>query len=170
MLLNLEGFQFATSLDLNMGYYLLELDPSLKELCTIVLLFGKFEYQQILMGLCNLPDIFQEKMNKLFAGLDYAQAYIDNLLMITKGSYKEHLKDLEEVFRQLQAAGLKVNAKKPFFAQGALEYLGYWITWKGIQPIQNKVSAIMNIAEPKTRKQLREFHRHGQLLPRHVAL
>ena len=71
MLLNLEGFQYATSLDLNMGYYHLELSPEFKELCTIVLPFGKFEYQQIPIGLCNSPEIFQEKMNKLFHDLDH---------------------------------------------------------------------------------------------------
>ena len=32
MLLNLEGFQFAMSLDLNMGYYHIELSPKSKEL------------------------------------------------------------------------------------------------------------------------------------------
>jgi len=68
MLLNLEGFQWATSLDLNMGYYHIRLDPSSKELCTIVLPFGKYEYQAIPMGLCNSPDIFQEKMSELMDG------------------------------------------------------------------------------------------------------
>ena len=63
MLLNLEGFQHATSLDLNMGFYHIELNPASKALCTIVLPFGKFEYQRIPMGLCNSPDIFQEKMS-----------------------------------------------------------------------------------------------------------
>ena len=51
MLLNLEGFKYATSLDLNMGYCHLELDERAKELCTIVLPFGKFEYQRTPMGL-----------------------------------------------------------------------------------------------------------------------
>ena len=37
MLLKLEGFQWATSLDLNMGYYHIKLDPASKALCTIVL-------------------------------------------------------------------------------------------------------------------------------------
>ena len=45
MLLNLEGFQCATSLDLNMGYYHIELSPNLKRLCTLVFPFGKFEMQ-----------------------------------------------------------------------------------------------------------------------------
>ena len=56
LLLKLEGFKFATSLDLNMGYYHIELSPASKRLCTIVLPFGKFEYQRLPMGLCNSPD------------------------------------------------------------------------------------------------------------------
>ena len=36
LLLKLEGFQHATSLDLNMGYYHIELMPFSKRLCTIV--------------------------------------------------------------------------------------------------------------------------------------
>jgi hypothetical protein len=47
-----------------------------------------------------------------------------------------------------------------FFAE-QIEYLGYWITRQGIQPIYNKVeiNAILNIQAPKTRKdyQLRQF-------------
>jgi hypothetical protein len=157
MLMNLEGFQHATSLDLNMGYYHLELSEKSRELCTIVLPFGKFEYQRTPMGLCNSPDIFQEKMNELFMGLDFVRAYIDDLLCITKGNFDDHLEKLERIFERLESAGLKVNAKKSFFARGELEYLGYWITRKGIQPMKNKVEAIMKIAEPKTRKELRSF-------------
>ena len=71
LLLKLEGFQHATSLDLNMGYYHVELSPHSRELCTIVLPWGKYEYQRLPMGLCNSPDIFQEKMSELFAGFDY---------------------------------------------------------------------------------------------------
>ena len=61
LLLKLEGFKYTTSLDLNMGYYHIELCPESKKLCTIVLPWGKFEYQKLPMGLCNSPDIFQEK-------------------------------------------------------------------------------------------------------------
>ena len=67
MLLKLEGFQYGTSLDLNMGYYHIELTPNSKRLCTIVLPWGKYEYQRLPMGLCNSPDKFQEKMSSLMA-------------------------------------------------------------------------------------------------------
>ena len=42
MLLNLEGFQYATSLDLNMGFYHIELNPDSRKLCTLVFPFGKY--------------------------------------------------------------------------------------------------------------------------------
>ena len=40
MLLNLEGFQHATSLDLNMGYYHIRLIKNENNLCTIILPLG----------------------------------------------------------------------------------------------------------------------------------
>jgi Reverse transcriptase (RNA-dependent DNA polymerase) len=158
MLLKLEGFQYVTSLDLNMGYYHIELSPHLKRLCTIVLPWGKYEYQWLPMGLCNIPDIFQEKMSNLMMGLEYVRTYIvDDLLVITHGSFGDHLQKLGTVLNRLRTAGLKVNAKKSFFAKGELEYLGYWVTREGISPTTNKVNAISNIATPTNRKELRAF-------------
>ena len=69
------------------------------------------------MGLCNRLDIFQEKMNKLFADLEVVKVYIDDLLIITKGSWQDHLDKLEIVLQRLQEAGLKVNMGKSFFGQ-----------------------------------------------------
>jgi len=157
MLLNLEGFQCATSLDLNMGYYHIRLDPASKQLCTNVLPFGKYEYQAIPMGLCNSPDIFQEKMSELMDGLAFVRTYIDDLLCLTRGTFSDHLERLELVQRRLQRAGLKVNITKSFFARSQLEYLGYWITHHGIKPMYDKVKAIMKIAEPKNRKEVWSF-------------
>ena len=109
------------------------------------------------MGLCNSPDIFQEKMSELMQGLEFARAYIDDLLVITTGSFEEHLDHLEQVLTRLNAAGLKVNTTKSFFGRTELENLGYWITQKGVKPLSKKVEAITNLAAPKTRKQLRSF-------------
>ena len=71
LLLKLEGFQYATSLDLNMGYYHIELSPDSQHLCTIVTPWGKYSYKRLPMGLCNSPDIFQEKISELMWGLDF---------------------------------------------------------------------------------------------------
>ena len=157
MLLKLEGFQYATSLDLNMGYYHIELNPDSRKLCTIVLPWGKYEYLRLPMGLCNSPDIFQEKMSTLMQDLEFVRAYIDDLLAITNSSFDDHLEKLDVVLARLREAGLKVNATKSFFARTELEYLGYWITRNGIRPTSKKINAISNIAPPKTKKELRSF-------------
>jgi hypothetical protein len=63
-------------------------------------------------------------------------------------SFEDHLDKLRVVLEKLQHAGLRVNVKKSFFTKEELEYLGYWITRKGIQPTTSKVHAIGNIAMP----------------------
>jgi hypothetical protein len=77
--------------------------------------------------------------------------------MVLKNSFLDHLFKLDEVLRRMRQAGLKINAKKSFFARSELEHLGCWVTRKGIQPMPKKVDAMMRLEEPKTRKQLRGF-------------
>ena len=133
-----------------MGYYHIELTPNSSRLCTIVLPWGKYEYLRLPMGLCNSPDIFQEKMSELMQGLEFARAYIDDLLVVSKGGFKTHLDHLEQVFTRLAEAGLKINATKSHFCCNELEYFGYLINREGVRPTMKKVQAIKNIAMPKT--------------------
>jgi hypothetical protein len=146
LLQKLEGFQWVTSLDLSMGYYHIELTPNASRLCTVVIPWGKkYEYLRLPMGLCNAPDIFQEKMSELMMGLEFARAYIDDLLVITRGTHEEHLDHLIQVLTRLSEAGLKVDASKRFFCRSELEYLGYWIKRQGVRPTNKKVDAILNL-------------------------
>ena len=64
------------------------------------------------MGLCNSPDIFQEKMSEVFVVLDTVRVYIDDLLHVIKVSWREHITVFKEMLILLQKAGLKVNARK----------------------------------------------------------
>jgi hypothetical protein len=52
-----------------------------------------------------------------------------------------------------------VNISKCKFFAKQIEYLthGYWITRQGIQPIHNKVEAILNIKASKTRKRRLDY-------------
>ncbi len=86
------------------------------------------------MGIAGSPDIFQSKMSELMKTLEYVQAYLDNLLCISRSSFEDHLKKLEDVLRRLCDAGLKVNAEKLTFCALEIEYLGYILTRDGIKP------------------------------------
>ena len=109
------------------------------------------------MGLCNSPNIFQEKMSELFVGLGTVRVYIDDLLHVTKGSWKEHLTVHEEMLTHLQKSELKVNARKSCFGAHIFDFLGYHVTSDRVMPMPKKVEAIQALVVPKTRKQLRRF-------------
>jgi hypothetical protein len=100
------------------------------------------------------PDAFQITMSRL-----------------TNNSCKDHLLRLEMVLARLSTAGIRMNIFKSKFFAEQIEYLGYWITRQGIQPIRNKVEAILNIKATKTRKEepTSQVHWYIQLLSRHVV-
>jgi hypothetical protein len=58
ILQELEGFTYATVLDLNMGYYTIRLDPTASEMCTIIFPWGKYSYKRLPMGFGGSADIF----------------------------------------------------------------------------------------------------------------
>ncbi len=153
----IEGFPFATALDLNMGYYTIRLDPDASKIYTIIFPWGKYSYKRLPMGIAGFPDILQGKRSELMESLEYVRAYLDDLLCISNLSLEDHLDKLEEVLRQLCNAGLKVNAAKLTFCALEIEYLGYILTRDGIKPQSNKVQAILAIKPPTGVRQLRHF-------------
>ena len=74
MLLKLEGFQYATLLDLNMGYYHIQIIKNTSNLCTMITPWGKYCYKRLPMGVDKSPENFQHKMNDLFHGFEFIHA------------------------------------------------------------------------------------------------
>ena len=56
----------------------------------------------------------------LFDRLEFVQTYINDLLVLAKGSFEDHLEKLEQVLHCLRRAGLKVNGNKSFLARTEL--------------------------------------------------
>jgi hypothetical protein len=141
-----------------MDYYSIRLDPMPSEMCTIIFPWGKYSYLRLPTGFAGSADIFQAEMGNLMASLEYVRAYIDDLLVITKGSIDDHLVNkLEAVFIWLRDAGLKVNAAKSFFCTAETEYLGYILTRGGIKPQKKKIQAILALNPPNKVKELQQF-------------
>jgi hypothetical protein len=80
----IEGFSFATALDLNMGYYTIRSAPS----------YFLGENVPTSKGIAGSPDILQGKMLELMESLEYEKAYLDDLLCISKLSLEDHLEKL----------------------------------------------------------------------------
>jgi dihydroorotate dehydrogenase len=93
MIRSMEGFTFASALDLNMGYYHIKLDSDAQRLCTIVFPWqmGKYKYKRLPMGIKIAPDVFQNVMSKLVQDMEYVKTKLDDLLILTNSSFKDHL-------------------------------------------------------------------------------
>jgi hypothetical protein len=55
---------------------------------------------------------FQIDMSKFTQGMEYIKTYLDDLLILTKNNFKDHLLKVEMVLARLSTAGMRINASK----------------------------------------------------------
>ena len=125
----------SMSLDLNMDYYHIKLDADDQRLCAMVFSWGKYKYKCLSMGIKIAADVFQNVMSKITQDMEYVKTYLEYLLRLTNKTFEDYLINLEIDLARLSTAGMRVNASKSKFFAEQIEYLGYWITRQGIQPI-----------------------------------
>jgi hypothetical protein len=71
---------------------------------------GKIQIQTLTHGYqdCLVPDVFQNVMSKLVQDMEYVKTYLDDLLILTNSSFKDHLLKLEIVLARLSTNVLLV--------------------------------------------------------------
>jgi hypothetical protein len=80
-------------------------------------------------------------MEIIIYNLSNILAYIDNLLVHTKGHGK-HWEILNELFTRLRKHGLKINLPKSFFSTSVVSYLGFKLRPDDIKPGTDKLKAM----------------------------
>ena len=68
-----------------MGYYHTQLTEYASNLCTIIISWVEYCYKLLPMVVSNSQDIFQQEINNLFQVFKFIRAYINELLILTKG-------------------------------------------------------------------------------------
>ena len=107
-------------------------------------------------------------MENILQGLPGVSVYIDDIL-VTGKTLEEHLKNLEAVLTRLEKAGLRLKREKCEFLPPTVEYLGYKVSAKGLQPTADKVEAVQSTPPPQDVSQLKSFiglvNYYGKFLP-----
>ena len=154
----LAGAKYFTTLDMASGYWQVAMEPSSVEKTAFTTYSGLYEFRRMPFGLVNAPATFQRLMEHVLAGLARSRClvYLDDVLVIGS-TWEEHNANLEEVFKRLRRAGLRLKPKKCKFAQGSVIYLGHVISKDGIATDPEKVAAVHNYPVPTNIKSLRSF-------------
>ena len=81
-----------------MVYYNIRLSPASQDMKMIVTEFGKFRYNRLPMGMCTLVYIFQAKVDKLLGDIEGVKTYIDDILVLIKDCFRNHIEQLIIIF------------------------------------------------------------------------
>ena len=101
-------------------------------------------------GLADIPTIFQERIDTT---LEHKHpAWLDDTIIVIKGSIDEHETEVRETMKKLEQAGFRLNPKKCEFFKKELEWVGHKIDQQGMRPLQDKLEAITKINIPKNEK------------------
>ncbi len=107
-------------------------------------------------GLSGAPATFQRLMDQTIRGLNFTNAYLDDLV-IYSNSWSEHLQHLRKVFDRLKDAGLTIKLRKCQFAMKECTYLGHTIGEGVTKPEKSKTESILNYPVPSTKKTVRTY-------------
>ena len=144
--------------DLRSAFWQISMHPASQKYLTINTHLGRFAFKVLPFGLHSSPAAFQKLMNTILRGImwDFAIPFLDDVAIFSK-DYETHLVHIEEVFKRLKAAGLKLKPQKCQFGVNHINYLGHKIGKKGIAPFPDKVQAVKDFATPTNVTQVRQF-------------
>ena len=156
LLATLGGREKFTKLDMSQAYQQLQLDHESKRYTTINTHKGLFQYNRLPYGISSAPGIFQRNMENLLQNISYVIVREDDIL-VSGAKDGDHLKNLEEVFKRLPKAGLRLKKGKCVFMEPQVTYLGHSVSKEGIQPMEDKVEAITNAPPPRNVSELKSY-------------
>ena len=161
---------WISKFDLDYAYGQLILSKSARNLCIFAVTGGNFTgYYRFLKGfygLADIPTIFQEKIDQTLENKH--PAWLDDIIVVTKGSKEEHMKELIDVLTKLENAGYRLSETKSEFFKTEIEWIGHRIDQAGIRPLQDKLLAIKELKQPNNEKELKSFLGAIQYLSKYI--
>ena len=104
-----------------------------------------------------MPATFQKIMDFTLLNINSAHAFLDDIIIITKGSLSDHEKELDKVPTRLDKENLAISLQKCELAVTENTWLEYKINPDGIIQTKRKTEAIIKMEPPETLKQLRSL-------------
>ena len=154
----LSGAKWFSTMDLASGYWQVGMDPRDKEKTAFCTRYGLFQWNVMPFGLCNAPGSFERLMEKVLQGLQWETLliYLDDVIVFST-NLDQHMERLDEVFRRIKEAKLKLKMKKCHFFKKEVSFLGHVVDEEGVHTDPEKIQAVRDWPQPRTVKEIRGF-------------
>ena len=96
------------------------------------------------------------------------EVYVNDMLVKSKEE-PAHLDDFKETFATLRQYQIKLNPSKCIFRVASGKFLGFMVSQRGIEANLEKVRAILDMASPKTVKEVQKLIGRIAVLNRFVS-
>ncbi|MEM7375695.1 MAG: reverse transcriptase domain-containing protein, partial [Bacteroidota bacterium] len=135
--------KYYTKIDLRSGYFQMKVREGDVEKTAFRSRYGHYEYLVMPFGLTNAPAQFMDMLNDIFRPYldDFMVVFLDDI-MIYSTTLEEHVEHVRKVLEKLRKYKLYAKASKCEVAKTEVEFLGHWISPKGLSPLEVKVKAI----------------------------
>ena len=152
------GHKLLTFMDAFSGYNQIKMAEEDQEKTAFITSQGLYCYKVMYFGLKNARATYQKLVNKMFSkqiGRNM-EVYVNDMLVKSKEELT-HLDDLRETFATLKQYQMKLNPSKCVFGVALGKFLGFMVSQRGIEVNPEKVQAIINMASPKTIKEVQKL-------------
>ena len=152
--------KWFTKLDVIAAFHKIRIAEGHEWLTAFRTRYGLYEWLVMPFGLANAPSTFQRYINWVLRDYldEFVSAYLDDILIFTSGSRREHREQVRKVLERLREAGLQIDIDKCEFEVESTKYLGFIIeAGNGIRMDPEKVKAILEWEAPTTVKAVRAF-------------
>ena len=150
------GTLYLSKTDLKYGYRQVPLHTETQKHCNFNILGGNATGTRRFIngcyGLTDMPETFQKIMDFTLANINSAHAFLDDIIIITKGSLTDHETEPKKVLTSLDKENLAISLNKFEFAVTEITWLGYKINPNGIIPTKHKTEAVIKLDPPKSIK------------------
>eukprot|EP00112_Aurelia_sp_Birch-Aquarium-sp1_P025750 Seg874.6 transcript_id=Seg874.6/GoldUCD/mRNA.D3Y31 product="putative protein K02A2.6" protein_id=Seg874.6/GoldUCD/D3Y31 len=156
ILASMSNAKFFTKLDASNAYWQIEVDEESSRLLTFNTPFGRFSFQRLPFGIHSASEICQAKISEILEGIEGALNSQDDIIIW--GSDKAELAArTTKVLDSIRSSGLKLNKEKCKFEAQTTTFLGHKISAHGVEADPAKITAILSMPEPTSKKELQRF-------------
>lgn len=152
-----------------------------KEHTTFITNIGLYYYKVMSFGLKNAGAMYKRLVNKIFKSLieKTMEVYVDDMITKSKDPAKHMMHLKKKTFALLKnykmklnpekCVKMKLNPKKCVFGVSLGKFLGFMVSYRGIEANPKKILAVVEMKSPRTLKDIQSLTRKLGPLNRFIS-